>query len=243
MKKYWLAILLVSCFVLLLSVEGESQDSKSPVETSDYVEVNKSRENKVADRIVDTGWLIAVLGVITNIVGWGIQASDGEGVVVVGIGFGMVGAGAMTLGTGETARMVSRWKLSRDEVKDEMKEYAYRLDINLCKLASDVDYISYYDRIMNFASDSNYRGIDLRKGLYHSGQIKFIGLKSRHNFGKNPNYQYKIGTWRYFYPNGQLKRRVDYDLRENKHGLYETYYSGGEIKIRDEYRYSKKINE
>ena len=57
----------------------------------------------------------------------------------------------------------------------------------------------------------------------------------------NHNKFFRIGTWRYFYNNGQLKMLVDYDLRERKNGRLIKFDKDGNIKKQEEYQLDWKI--
>ncbi len=71
--------------------------------------------------------------------------------------------------------------------------------------------------------------IRLDQGKYTNGNPKYAGLTAKHLYGANSDYPYMIGTWRYYYKNGQLKEYIDYDLKERKNGSYKKYDEQGNI--------------
>ena len=241
MKKMTALTLLIGWCILILSVESKGQTDVLPKDTVDYVEFKEKKESEIGENVVGAGWLIVTLGAVMNIAGWGINNLDGGGVVVVGIGFGLFGTGIIVVGAGKSVKKLVKKKRKKEKRRDDFKKHISEMSANLSKLESDVDDSTYFDRIMKLSLDSNFHVIQLSEARYGNEQIKFIGLKSKHNYGRNPDYLYKIGTWRYFYRNGQLKKRVDYDLRERKHGLFQLSQKNGQVIIRDQYRYDKRV--
>ena len=77
---------------------------------------------------------------------------------------------------------------------------------------------------------------------YRNGKIKFIGLKVRHTAGVE-NYEYKTGTWRYYYENGNLKTLIDYDMYEQKNGRYEKYDESGNLIEKKKYFANNEIRQ
>lgn len=75
---------------------------------------------------------------------------------------------------------------------------------------------------------------------FPSGQIKKIEfyetVKSEHTNNLLTN---KIGTWKVFYPNGQLKKSTDYKGEgSHKQGDYRSYYNNGNLKEEGTYHES-----
>ena len=217
-----------------MSLESIGQINAVPQDTLDSVALTEFHENQIGDKIVSAGWLVVTVGAVTTLAGWGIFQSGGEGAVVVGIGFGLVGVGFMEIAIGEIVKALAKKKGKKQKRRNYRKEHISELSATLCKLKSEVDDSTYYERIMRYSLDSNFYIIQLREQRYGNGKIKFIGLKSKHNYGKNPDYFYKIGTWQYFYSNGNIKKRIDYDLRENKYGLHEFYDKKGKLILQEQ---------
>ena len=119
---------------------------------------------------------------------------------------------------------------------------------NLYKTDTSISYQIYYQNILNLSYNSLFEKIEIVKVEYSNGNVKSVGLKAKHKFGDTGediyssiyNF-YKIGTWRYFYENGQLKKLVDYDLNENKDGRYLEYDSDGNLKIEKTFKSGKTI--
>jgi hypothetical protein len=87
----------------------------------------------------------------------------------------------------------------------------------LQKMPSDSSNDFYYNRISSTLPKMiNIKNIGLWESKYGNGNYRFIGLRGYHNIHQNPEYGYKIGYWRYFYKNGDLKKEIIFDLVENK---------------------------
>jgi len=67
----------------------------------------------------------------------------------------------------------------------------------------------------------------LREYFFGKNKMKMIGLKAKHKRGKNEDYFYKVGTWRTFYKNGNLKSLINYDIRVNKNGISQSFNQDG----------------
>ncbi len=126
--------------------------------------------------------------------------------------------------------------VSLEDMYEPSKEETYsKLEKNLYKLDSDTSFESYYNKVIALAVDSEIDTIELVSETYSNGNLKAIGMKAKLAFGKggddiySDSYYYKIGTWRYFYDNGQLKTLVDYNLNEKKDGRYIEYDKDGNI--------------
>ncbi len=259
MKKTSLITLLVAFCMLSTSIESNGQKIEWPADSVVSEELTEYKESDVAREFIGVGWALVVVGAVTNTVGLVINKFDRndpsgqgnpsdnghylwnrKGGPVIVVGLSLVAAGSIAIGVGGLIKGITKKLKRRENRVDDTMKYIADMDTTLCRLISDVDDSTYYARIMNFISDSNYYVIQLREERYPNGQVKFIGLKSKHAYGRNPDYLYKIGTWKYFYSNGQLKKRINYDLRENKHGLYEEYDKTGVLIIREQYTSNKR---
>ncbi len=94
---------------------------------------------------------------------------------------------------------------------------------------SDTSLAEFGSRLNKIESNPLLTKIELWQNNYGNGQIKFIGYKAKHKEGVNQDYSYKIGTWMYFFKNGQLKELIDYNIKEQKNGRYCTYDKSGEV--------------
>jgi hypothetical protein len=80
---------------------------------------------------------------------------------------------------------------------------------------SDSGYQNYIDRIVSILQlDQKIISYDLTEKKYANGKIKSRGIESKHRYGVNEDYSYKIGTWEYYNDTGILEKTVNYDLRE-----------------------------
>lgn len=105
------------------------------------------------------------------------------------------------------------------------------------------DFDSYYTFLLKeFALDPNFKDIELIKSEYRNGNVKYEGLEANHLWSNNPEYAYKIGTWRSFYENGQLKEYIDYNLTQDKNGRYVKYSDEGEVILDNKYIDDRKID-
>lgn len=102
-------------------------------------------------------------------------------------------------------------------------------DSTICKLESDSSYEAYYQRIVDFRIDTTIFDVELRKYYYGKKKLKMIGLKAKHKRGKNEDYYYQMGTWKYYHRNGNLKDVVNYDCREKKNGKSQHYDIEGNL--------------
>jgi hypothetical protein len=85
------------------------------------------------------------------------------------------------------------------------------------KLPGDSTFEFYYHRVIkDLKNFSDITNVELWQSKYRNGNYKFIGLKAIHKLSSNDTYNYKIGYWRYFYSNGDIKKEVIYDLTENE---------------------------
>jgi hypothetical protein len=115
------------------------------------------------------------------------------------------------------------------------------IDSLIYKLNSDSTYEDYYNRILSYASDPSFISIELRQDQYSNGRLNFIGLKAKHKKGANADYFYKIGTWRFFYKNGQLKELIDFNLKEEKNGRYQLYDEEGNLLEDKRFEQNKEV--
>jgi len=141
-----------------------------------------------------------------------------------------------------------------DEITEEIKteepalvNSILELNSNLYKTDSSLTYEDYYNRIIVFTVHPGIEFIRKSQENYSNGSIKSVGLEAKHKLDKSDdlyatmtNY-YKIGTWRYFYENGQLRVLVDYNINEQKDGRYIEYDEQGNIVKETTYKSGKKI--
>jgi hypothetical protein len=81
---------------------------------------------------------------------------------------------------------------------------------------SDSSFTGYSNRVINeLAGCKDISKIEISSSKYSNGNYKFIGLRSTHNYGPNPDFSYKIGLWRYYDSKGDLKKEIMYDLTEH----------------------------
>lgn len=77
----------------------------------------------------------------------------------------------------------------------------------------DTSLIQYKDRVLaTLKRDPNFYGIIYKSFTYRNGNIKYHGIKAKHDFGDNPDYLYKIGRWEYFDEDGKMVKIIDYNL-------------------------------
>ncbi len=117
---------------------------------------------------------------------------------------------------------------------------------NLVKMDTNMSYQNYYQSIIEFTTHPEVEAIKLVSEKYSNGAIKSIGLEAKHYIQieedySNQNKFFRIGTWRYFYNNGQIKMLVDYDLRERKDGRLIKFNKDGKIKKEEVYKLDWKI--
>jgi len=114
-------------------------------------------------------------------------------------------------------------------------------DSTICKLDSDSTYDEYYQRIIDFRIDTTIIDVELRKYFFGKNKMKMIGLKAKHKKGKNEDYFYKVGTWRTFYKNGNLKSLINYDFREKENGKISSYNNEGILIEEKNFLHGKEI--
>jgi len=131
--------------------------------------------------------------------------------------------------------------IHRQEPTAKLKEDLYKTD-------STISYETYYKNIIQVSYYSEISNSKLSKEKYPNGNFKSIGIKAQHKIGYDKddlyssiNTYYKIGTWRYFYNNGQIKLLVDYNLNEIKDGRYIEYDTEGNIKTEKKYKEGKVV--
>lgn len=75
----------------------------------------------------------------------------------------------------------------------------------------------YYNRVYNrLKKDPSIIETKLERKVYNTEKTKSVGIIVRHNFGGNDQFLYKVGSWRYYYENGNLKEEIIYDIRGKK---------------------------
>jgi hypothetical protein len=110
---------------------------------------------------------------------------------------------------------------SKKHLKDQVsrEEPLNNKTANVVILKKDNDSTDqlYYNRVYNrLKKDPSIIETKLEKKFYNTGKTKSIGIIVRHNFDGNDQYLYKIGTWRYYYENGNLQEEIIYDINANK---------------------------
>ena len=133
-----------------------------------------------------------------------------------------------------------------EQLENKLKTQIIQLKENLYKIDTNISYQAYYDTIIKLVTHPDIEDIKISSQIYSNGNLKLIGLEAKHYIkveGDYTNYNnyVKIGTWRYFYENGQIKMLVDYDLKENKDGRLIKYDKDGNIKKQEEYKLGWKI--
>lgn len=46
---------------------------------------------------------------------------------------------------------------------------------------------------------------------YKNGNFKILGIHAKHQFGRNSNYLYKVGTWAFYNEDGTIEKLIKYD--------------------------------
>lgn len=133
-----------------------------------------------------------------------------------------------------------------EQRENRLNNQIVQLKQNLFRIDTNISYQTYYENIIDLASHPDVEEIILVSDEYSNGKVKSIGLEAKHNIKidgdyTNHNNYVKIGTWRYFFENGQLKMLVDYDLNENKDGRFIKYDKDGTIKKKENYKLGWKI--
>lgn len=114
-------------------------------------------------------------------------------------------------------------KYKNEVIQNNNEQTTGEIINKLYKDSSDSTYEKYYNRIKELLPKvREVKNIGFWESKYGNGNYRFIGLCGYHNLGQNPTYKYKMGVWRYFYKNGNLRKEILYDLRENK--IYEKEY-------------------
>lgn len=118
---------------------------------------------------------------------------------------------------------------------------------NLYRIDSNITFQDYYAKVLNLSIHPMFENVEIIRSEYSNGELHSIGLRAKHNLDKSKNdtysdgyNSYKIGTWRYFYENGQPKVLVDFDLMQKKNGRCFEYDQSGRL-IKDEFYISGKI--
>jgi hypothetical protein len=87
---------------------------------------------------------------------------------------------------------------------------------------SDLSPVDYCNQIIERISGCKaITEIEISESNHPNGQCKHIGLRARHSYRYNPDYFYKIGTWRYYDDDGTLKKEIRYDLLGHDPSDYE----------------------
>ena len=47
---------------------------------------------------------------------------------------------------------------------------------------------------------------------HKNGKYKVLGINAKHQFGRNSNYLYKVGTWAFYNEDGTIKKLIKYDV-------------------------------
>lgn len=106
--------------------------------------------------------------------------------------------------------------------------------------ASFDEYYAQIKRALEISTDFNDPYIDNPK--YGNGNYRHTGIKSANNLTLSNTFYYKVGTWRYFHKNGQLKTYIEYNHLGQEDGLYIEYDENGNEILREHYEDGKKKN-
>ncbi|HAF28152.1 MAG TPA: hypothetical protein DCG75_03800 [Bacteroidales bacterium] len=137
---------------------------------------------------------------------------------------------------------------TKDQLESKLDNQLKELKNNLYKMDTAISYQSYYEKIIGLAKHPDIVEIKVVEENYSNGNLKSVGLIAKYvnpvvgdDVYSNRDWFYKIGTWRYFYKDGQIKICANYDLIENKEGEYILYDQTGQIKKQEEYKSGKKV--
>ena len=103
----------------------------------------------------------------------------------------------------------------------------------------DTDYTSYLSRIKRFEISRLYHSIEIKEKYYKSGNLKCVSIRAKHSIQNSPTRRYKIGTHQYYFKNGGLKKRVEYNLRGQKNGRFQQFDEEGNITKDKHYNHGK----
>lgn len=79
--------------------------------------------------------------------------------------------------------------------------------------SADSSYQKYIDRIQSLLQqDKKVISYKLYEYKYGKGKIKSRGLKAKHTYGINEDFNYTIGTWEYYTKGGEVEKTINYNL-------------------------------
>lgn len=135
-----------------------------------------------------------------------------------------------------------------DQRHRDLEKQLIELETNLYITEKDSSYQDYYKRILMLTDHPKFESTKLFQKEYSNGNLKSIGIKSRQMLGEfvddfyeSESFYSKIGTWRYYYEDEQLKRIVNYNLKGKKDGKYLEYDKNGKLTKKVLYKQGKKI--
>ncbi|MFC2151833.1 hypothetical protein ACFLSE_04830 [Bacteroidota bacterium] len=133
------------------------------------------------------------------------------------------------------------------QITNPQESYIDKSKQDLYKTDTSISYEIYYQYILNRSNNLKIEEGEIFQDNYENGNIKSIGIKAKQKVETEDddlyysiNRYYKVGTWRYFYDNGQLRLLIDYDLSENKDGRYLEYDSEGNLILEKKYKAEKQ---
>ena len=144
---------------------------------------------------------------------------------------------------------ISNFEYNKDnQVMIELGNSLEDIREDLYKLDTTILYQDYYDKLLQLNNHPLFENVELFHNEQANGELYSIGLKAKHhiyNSGddiySDGNQYYKIGTWRYYNENGQLKRLIDYNLIGKKDGRLIEYNLSGKLVKTKQYKSGKKI--
>jgi hypothetical protein len=123
-----------------------------------------------------------------------------------------------------------------EEIIDE--EYFTKFDSILYRIKTDTSYLSYYKIVRSNAIHPIFSNVKVVFEYYNNGLKKTQGIRLEYNNGENVSKN-KVGTWYYYYNNGNIKKIENYNYNGLLNGLVITF-NREEVKV-DEKTYSNGI--
>lgn len=88
---------------------------------------------------------------------------------------------------------------------------------------SDSSPLDYCHRVIaDLSGCKDIKQIEISESKYSNGNCKYIGLRAKHNYGFSPDYEFRIGNWRYYYRDGKLNEEINFDLIGHERSTYEN---------------------
>ncbi|MCK4662518.1 MAG: hypothetical protein KAT68_06615 [Bacteroidales bacterium] len=95
----------------------------------------------------------------------------------------------------------------------------------------DKSYDEYFGRIKKELENQKLiEDIKIEKDNYENGKLKFIGIKVKHKYSSRKTSWNQIGTWKYYYSNGNLQQIVNLDFLCKFYGDIKIYSMDGNQK-------------